>query len=153
VLLLPLVWVLSGCGSPEDDFIGARVLDDCNSSVPVCDAYASCILSPESYTQGNFPGSGSIAVLTLTSSQVTLSFYFSNLTAAGGTFSMVFYEPGCTADVTVDVDGPTVAQESQALGVFARSAQLNVAGYHLITYQATTSAFYLLKVDISPTEE
>jgi hypothetical protein len=150
VVLLPLVWVLGGCSDPQDDFIGARVLDPCNGSWPVCDGYASCILGSESYTEGNLPGSGNIIVQTLTPSTVQLSFFFTNLSAAGGQFSIVFYEPGCTSNVTVDVDGPTVAGESQTLGVFARSAQLDVAGYHLVTYQGTTTAFYLLKVDVTP---
>ena len=150
VVLLPLVWVLYGCSSPTDDFIGARVLDPCNSSWPICDGYGSCILGPESYTEGNLPGQGNIIVQTLAdSSNVTLSFLFSNLTAAGGTFSIVFYEPGCVGTVSVDVPGETVAEESQSLGVFARSAQL-VAGDHLVTYQSTTAAYYLLKVDVVP---
>lgn len=149
VLLLPLVWVLHGCSSPQDDFIGARVLDLCNASWPVCDGYASCLLGSASYTQGNFPGDGRIIVQTLDTSDIQLSFLFSNLTAAGDTFSIVWYEPGCTASVRSDVDGQVVAAESQAIGVFARSAQLNVAGYHLVTYQATTQASYLLKVDVT----
>ena len=150
VVLLPLVCALYGCSSPQGDFIGARVLDQCNSSWPVCDGYASCLLGPESYTQGNLPGSGRIIVKTLTTSNVQLSFLLSNLTAAGGDFSIVWYEPGCTASTRTDVDGQTVATESQAIGVFARSAQLNVAGYHLVTYQSTTQASYLLKVDVTP---
>ena len=150
VVLLPLVWVLFGCDSPQDDFVGARVLDSCNMSFPVCDGYASCILGPESYTEGNLPGQGRIIVQTLaSSSNVTLSFLFSNLTAAGGDFNIVFYEPGCVGTITVDVDGQTVTQESESLGVFARSAQL-VEGTHLVTYQSTTSAYYMLKVDIAP---
>jgi hypothetical protein len=43
-----------------------------------------------------------------------------------------------------------VATESQAVGTFTRSAQLNVAGYHLVTYQSTTAASYLLKVEVTP---
>jgi len=150
VVLLSLVWVLPACSSTTDDFIGARVLDECNSPYPVCDGYASCLLGPEFYTQGNLPGSGRIIVQTLTTSKIQLSFLFSDLTAAGGTFSIVWYEPGCAASTRVDVDGQTVATESQALGVFQRSAQLNVAGDHLVTYQATTQATYLLKVDVTP---
>lgn len=150
VVLLPLVWVLAGCSSPQDDFVGARVLDLCNSSYPVCDGVASCLLGSESYTQGNLPGSGRIIVETLTTSKIQLSFLLSNLTAAGNTFTIVWYEPGCSASTRVDVDGQTVATESQATGVFTRSAQLNVAGYHLVTYQGTTQASYLLKVDVTP---
>jgi len=150
VVLLSLVWVLPGCSSTKDDFLGARVLDLCNSPYPVCDGYASCLLGPEFYTQGNLPGSGRIIVQTLTTSRIQLSFLFSDLTAAGGTFSIVWYEPGCAASTRVDVDGKVVATESQALGVFQRSAQLNVAGDHLVAYQATTQASYLLKVDVTP---
>ena len=150
VVLLPLVWVLNGCSTPQDDFIGARVLDACNTSWPVCDGYASCLLGPDSYTQGNFPGSNQIIVQTLATSNVQLSFLLSDLTAAGGTFSIVWWEPGCTAADRTSVDGKVVAAESQAIGVFSRSAQLNVAGYHLVTYQATTQASYLLKVEVTP---
>ena len=150
VVLLSLVWVLPGCSSPTDDFIGARVLDLCNAPYPVCDGYASCLLGPEFYTQGNLPGSGRIIVQTLTTSRIQLSFLFSDLTAAGETFSIVWYEPGCTGSTRVDVDGQVVATESQSVGVFQRSAQLNVAGDHLVTYQATTHATYLLKVDVTP---
>jgi hypothetical protein len=150
VVVLPLVWVLNGCSTPQDDFIGARVLDLCNQSWPVCDGYASCLLGSESYTQGNLPGSNQIIVETLTTSNIQLSFLLSNLTAAGGDFSIVWWEPGCTAAVRTTVDGQTVAAESQAIGVFSRSAQLNVAGYHLVTFESTTSASYLLKVDVIP---
>jgi hypothetical protein len=150
VLLLPLVWVLSACSSQEDDFVGARVLDLCNVSYPVCDGYASCLMGSTSYTQGNFPGSGRIIVKTDSASTVQLSFLLSDLSAAGGTFSIVWYEAGCTASTRVDVDGQTVAGESQAIGVFARTGQLNTSGYHLVTYQATTQASYLLKVDVTP---
>lgn len=153
VVLLPLVWVLNGCSSPQDDFIGARVRDLCNESWPVCDGVGSCLLGSESYTQGNFPGSNQIIVQTLTTSKIQLSFFLSNLTAAGETFSIVWWEPGCADAVRTTVDGQTVAEESQAIGVFARSAQLNVAGYHLVTYQSTTQASYLLKVDVTPVSQ
>jgi hypothetical protein len=145
--------VLQGCSTPQDDFVGARVLDLCNDSWPVCDGYASCLLGSESYTQGNFPGAGRVIIQTVAASNVELSFLLTDLTAAGGTFSLVFYEPGCTASVMTNVDGQVVAAESQAIGVFARSAQLNTAGYHLVTYQSTTQASYLLKVDVTPLDE
>jgi len=153
VILLPLVWVLQGCSTPQDDFVGARVLDLCDASWPVCNGYASCLLGPESYTQGNFPGSNRIIVQTVAASNVELSFLLSDLTAAGGDFSIVWYEPGCSDTVRTTVDGKVVAAESQAIGIFARKAQLNVAGYHLVTYQTTTAASYLLKVDVTDLTE
>ena len=79
-----------------------------------------------------------------------VSFFFENLTAAGGLFSIVWYEPGCKASVRADVDGKDVAAEAQATGIFSREAQLNEAGDHLITFQATTQASYTMKVDVIP---
>jgi hypothetical protein len=149
-LLTLLVSVVGGCGGVKDDFIGARVLDSCNDSWPVCDGNASCLLGPESYTTGNLPGSGRIIVQTVTASDIQLSFLLENLTAAGGLFSIVWYEPGCKASVRQDVDGQSVAAESTSLGVFTRTAQLNEAGDHLVTFQATTQASYTLKVDVIP---
>ncbi|HXX32018.1 MAG TPA: hypothetical protein VEJ89_15055 [Myxococcaceae bacterium] len=144
------MWVLGGCGGAKDDFIGARVLDTCSDSWPVCDGYASCLLGAESYIQGNLPGSGRFAVQTVAPSDIKVSFYFENLTAAGGLFSIVWWEPGCTSDVRADVDGQDVAAEAEATGIFSRQAQLNVAGYHLVTFQATTQASYTMKVDVTP---
>jgi hypothetical protein len=143
------MWVLGGCGGQKDEFIGARVLDTCSDSWPVCNQYASCLLGAESYIQGNLPGEGKVVVQTVAPSIVQVSFFFENLTAAGGLFSIVWYEPGCKASVRADVDGPDVAAEAEATGVFSRQAQLNEAGDHLVTYQATTQAYYTMKIDVT----
>jgi hypothetical protein len=149
VVVVLSVWVLGGCSNTADEFVGARVLDTCSDSWPVCNQYASCLLGAESYIQGNLPGQGKVIVQTVTASKVKVSFFLENLTAAGGLFSIVWYEPGCKASVRADIDGKDVAAEAQATGVFEREAQLNEAGDHLVTFQGTTQASYTMKVDVT----
>ncbi|RYZ35873.1 MAG: hypothetical protein EOO72_11740, partial [Myxococcaceae bacterium] len=55
-----LLMVMGGCGGSREDFIGARVLDVCKASWPVCNQFAGCILGPESYSEGRFPGRGQV---------------------------------------------------------------------------------------------
>ena len=80
-----LVW-LCGCSNGRNDFIGARVKDSCNGSWPVCNQTASCFIGDQSYIQGRFPGQGKIIVRLDEPSDVKVSFFFDNISAAS--FSM-----------------------------------------------------------------
>jgi hypothetical protein len=145
-----LVW-LCGCSSGRDDFIGARVLDACNGSWPVCNQTASCYIGNESYIQGRFPGQGKIIVRLDEPSEVKVSFFFDNISAVGTLTSIVWYETGCTANTRVDVDGQTVATESNSTGVFERSANLLENDEHLVSFKSDLEATYLMKVEVTPT--
>jgi len=145
-----LVW-LCGCSSGRDDFIGARVLDSCNGSWPVCNQTASCFIGDESYIQGRFPGQGKIIVRLDEPSDVKVSFFFDNISAVGTLTSIVWYETGCKASTRVDVDGQTVATESNSTGVFERSANLLENDEHLISFKSDLEATYLMKVEVTPT--
>ena len=144
-----LVW-LCGCSSGRDDFIGARVLDPCNGSWPVCNQTASCYIGNQSYIEGRFPGQGKIIVRLDQPSEIKVSFYFDNITAVGSLTSIVWYETGCTASIRSDVEGQTVATESNHAGVFARSANLLEKDEHLVSFKSDLEATYLMKVEITP---
>lgn len=148
--LLLVVW-LCGCSSSRDDFIGARVLDACNGSWPVCNVTASCYIGNQSYIQGRFPGNGKVIVRLDQPSDVKVSFYFDNLSAVGTLTSIVWYETGCTGSIRSDVDGTTVATESNQTGVYERSATLLENDEHLVSFQSDLEATYLMKVDVTPT--
>jgi hypothetical protein len=145
-----LVW-LCGCSSGRDDFIGARVKDSCNESFPVCNQVASCYIGGESYIEGRFPGEGRIIVHLEEPSEVKVSFYFDDISAVGSLTSIVWYETGCKANVRVDVDGKTVAAESNGTGVFERSQNLLEKDEHLIFFKSDLEATYLMKVEVIPT--
>ena len=148
--MLLVVW-LCGCSSSRDDFIGARVLDACNGSWPVCNVTASCYIGNESYIQGRFPGNGKVIVRLDQPSEIKVSFYFDNLSAVGTLTSIVWYETGCTGSIRSDVDGQTVATESNQTGVYERSANLLENDEHLVSFQSDLEATYLMKVDVTPT--
>lgn len=148
--VLVLVW-LCGCSSGRDDFIGARVKDSCNGSWPVCNQTASCFIGNESYIEGRFPGQGKIIVRLDEPSEVKVSFYFDDITAVGTLTSIVWYETGCKASIRADVDGKTVAAESNSTGVFERSENLLDQDEHLISFKSDLEATYLMKVEVIPT--
>lgn len=127
------------------------MLDTCNGSWPVCNQTASCYIGNESYTSGRFPGQGKIIVRLDEPSEVKVSFFFDNISAVGTLTSIVWYETGCTANTRVDVDGQTVATESNSTGVFERSANLLENDEHLISFKSDLEATYLMKVDVTPT--
>ena len=145
-----LVW-LCGCSSGRDDFIGARVLDSCNGSWPVCNQTASCFIGNASYIEGRFPGQGKIIVRLDEPSEVKVSFFFDDITAVGSLTSIVWYETGCKASVREDVPGQTVATEANSTGVFERSANLLENDEHLVSFKSDLEATYLMKVEVTPT--
>ncbi|MGZ3444251.1 MAG: hypothetical protein ACXWLG_01065, partial [Myxococcaceae bacterium] len=145
-----LVW-LCGCSNGRNDFIGARVKDSCNGSWPVCNQTASCFIGDQSYIEGRFPGEGKIIVRLEEPSEVKVSFYFDNISAVGNLTSIVWYETGCTASIRSDVPGKTVATESNATGVYTRSASLLEQDEHLVSFKSDLEATYLMKVEIIPT--
>jgi len=144
-----LVW-LCGCSSGRDDFIGARVKDSCNGSWPVCNQTASCFIGDESYIEGRFPGQGKIIVRLEEPSEVKVTFFFDDISAVGSLTSIVWYETGCKASTRADVEGQTVATESNSTGVFERSANLLEKDEHLISFKSDLEATYLMKVEITP---
>src|SRR5262245_44989268 len=74
---------LIGCDSQKDAFVGPRVEDHCDESWPVCDLVAGCVLGPESYREGNFPGDGRFIVRIGEPSTVKVSLYLEDVRAAG----------------------------------------------------------------------
>jgi len=145
-----MVW-LCGCSSGRNDFIGTRVKDSCNESYSVCNQIASCFIGDESYIEGRFPGQGKIIVRLEQPSEVKVSFFFDNISAVGTLTSIVWYETGCKASTRADVEGQTVATESNSTGVFERSANLLENDEHLISFKSDLEATYLMKVEINPT--
>jgi hypothetical protein len=145
-----MVW-LCGCSNSRGDFIGARVKDSCNGSWPVCNQTASCFIGDQSYIEGRFPGEGKIIVRLEEPSEVKVSFFFDDISAVGNLTSIVWYETGCTASIRSDVEGKTVATESNSTGVYTRSASLLEKDEHLVSFKSDLEATYLMKVEIIPT--
>ena len=150
---LPALLLLQGCGDPREVFIGARVRDACDEGWPVCGELVGCLLGPESYAEGRFPGRASTLVQTVEPSIVTVSLHLWDLGAAGEETAILFHETECRGRTRVAIPGLTLVDEAERHGVVTREAELVTVGDHLIEFESDGQARYLVKVDVRPLDE
>ncbi len=139
-----------GCGGAREDFIGARVKDACGEAWPVCSRVAGCILGPESYSEGRFPGRQQLIVQLKEASTVKVSLYLEDATAAGRETVVQFHEEGCRARIRRATEGRAVLDATERQGAFTQEAELTGVGDHLIEVESDMQARYLVKVDVTP---
>jgi hypothetical protein len=146
LLAATMVW---GCDS-EGDFIGSRVLEDCNQSWPVCDLVAGCVIGNESYVQGRLPGTLRVIVRLDEPSNVSVALFLKDTTGAGTQAVFTFYEAGCTARTRVEMTGDVFVKENEDLGFVARSQDLTTLGDHRVEFTSDVQARYDFKLDVTP---
>jgi len=148
---LPLTLVLGlGCGGSRADFIGSRVADTCDAAWPVCSTMAGCILGPESYAEGRFPGQGRFIVQVPEAATVRVRFFLEEVIAAGEETVVTFHEEGCRARIRQSVSGRTALDTVEKQGEFSREADLTGVGDHLIEFSSDMQARYVMKVEVVP---
>ncbi|WP_233595678.1 MULTISPECIES: hypothetical protein [Corallococcus] len=145
-----LLMVLSGCGGSREDFIGPRVQDVCKASWPVCNQFAGCILGPESYSEGRFPGRGQVIVRVPEASTIKVSFYLEEVTAAGEETAVTVHEEGCRARQRQAATGRAALDQMEKFGEFTRQVDVTGVGDHLVEFDSDMQARYVVKVDVTP---
>jgi hypothetical protein len=146
-----LAWAfLAGCAGRRETFLEGRVEDRCDQSWPVCDRVAGCLLGPESYLSGGFPGNGRFIVRLAEPSTVRVTFFLEEVSSVGTEAVITFYEEGCRARIREPITGKAFVTESQRFDGVARQAELVGEGDHLIEFEADAEARYLVKVDVLP---
>jgi hypothetical protein len=148
--LLLVLLLCAGCGGRKEQFIGARTLDGCNESWPVCDSFAGCLIGAQSYTAGRFPGDGSFIVQVFEPSIARVSFYLENVSSAGTETWIRFYEDRCRANTKISIGGREFVGESERLGQVDRQVDLSGLGDHLIEFKSDGEMDYTIKADIIP---
>lgn len=149
-------WVLAtlllagACGGTREEFIAGRVKDRCEQAWPVCEQVAGCILGPESYLEGRFPGTGRFIVLVEEPATVKVSFFMEDVVSAGEETVMIFHEEGCRSRVRKEATGRVVMNQVEVLGAFSQEADLNGVGDHLIEFSSDLQGRYAARVDVSP---
>ena len=138
------------CNGPVDSFTSGRVLDPCGETWPVCNTVAGCILSDANYVQGTFPGTFQYVVQAPGPATVSVNVFLENVTGAGTTTTLDWWETGCTSSFPTTVQGSVFVGETQELGVFTRSQDLSGEGDHLVTIQSDATASFLLSVVVTP---
>ncbi|CAM3677456.1 hypothetical protein COSO111634_22715 [Corallococcus soli] len=145
-----LLMLMGGCGGSREDFIGARVLDVCKASWPVCNQFAGCILGPESYSEGRFPGRGQVIVRVPEASTIKVSFFLEEVTAAGEETAVTVHEEGCRARQRQAATGRAALDQMEKFGEFTRQVDVTGVGDHLVEFDSDMQARYVVKVDVTP---
>jgi hypothetical protein len=139
-----------GCGDSRAGFIGSRALDACDAAWPVCGTQAGCILGPESYTEGRFPGQGRLIVQVAEPSTVRVSFFLEEVSGAGEETAVTFHEEGCRSRIRQAISGRAALDTVEKQGELSREADLTGVGDHLIEFSSDMQARYVLKVEVVP---
>lgn len=148
LLLLLMGGALAGCGNPKDEFIGARVLDTCNQTWPVCGSVAGCLIGPQSYVEGGMPGQQRFVVQISEPSTVRVRVFVDSISSQGSQTTLTFFEDGCRSRVQAQATGKEFADEARQMGEFTREADLTGIGDHLIEFDSDAQVQYSLEVEV-----
>ncbi len=147
---LGVALTLTGCGGRREAFIGARVEEQCNAPVPVCDQVVGCLIGTRSYVEGRLPGTGRFSLILAEPSDVKVQVFLDEVQAAGDETALTLHEDRCRSRVREAVDGRVFVGEAEELGMFSRTVELFGVGEHLLELQSDAQAQYVLKVDVVP---
>jgi hypothetical protein len=111
---------------------------------------AGCVLGPESYRQGNFPGDGRFIVRLEEPSMVKVSVLLEDVQSAGDESVLIFYEDGCKGRTRESATGSAFVAEGENSNGFTREVQLDSVGDHLIDFTSDSTASYTIKVEVTP---
>jgi hypothetical protein len=109
-----------------------------------------CLLGDTSYVTGRFPGHNRVAIRIFEPSEVKVSLFLTEATAAGKETVINFWEDRCRARSREVIDGRALLGETERLGFLERKAELAGTGDHMIEVDSDAHANYFLKVDVLP---
>jgi hypothetical protein len=142
----------SSCQSPEEAFIGDRLLSLCDEAYWICDVPAGCVLGNNQYVEGVFPGVRRVVVVTEKEDiDVQVRLFFRTMEAPGTELLVQLYEPDCTVNPDlgqahlVDVDLFSKAGDDRILAFDLTALQI---GEHLLEIYSDSSVEYLLIAEV-----
>ncbi|MCB9729704.1 MAG: hypothetical protein H6744_05370 [Deltaproteobacteria bacterium] len=152
--MLPLLAVLCGvgagsCVTAQDGFVGSRLEELCNGSIPACDLKASCVLGEDRFIRRTFPGGERLIVRTeLPDQRLSVRMLLGDLVSPGTELVVEARSPTCAAadrERLVDVDLFELAGDDLTLDVVL---ELPEPGDHLVEIFSDMSASYLLLFEL-----
>ncbi|MEL7368147.1 MAG: hypothetical protein AAFN74_04480 [Myxococcota bacterium] len=148
--LCSLLFFLSvGCGvGPESNFTLGLELDRCDGTFPVCQTTAGCILTPDRYLEGSFPGARQFIVPSLAEAVITVDIFFQTQVATGIDTEILWSEPGCFDAYQFRSDGRDIFFEAGNDRILSVSQQVFLDGDHLVEVFSDAVADYLLRVRV-----
>ncbi len=140
---------LAGCVDAEQAFTDGRLEDPCAASVPVCQTRAACVLAPDEYVRGTFPGAQRLIVRTdVDQAKVRVRLLFTEQVYPGTELQLDLWTPGCgdrDRARLVDVD---LFDRAGADGVLTFTLDAPGRGDHLLDVYSDLSARWTLTVDV-----
>ena len=148
-LSIGLVVGLSACGvGPESNFTLGLDLDACDQTFSFCGAPAGCILTPDDYIEGAFPGTRQFIVPTLAEAVITVDIFFQTQVATGLDTEVRWSEPGCFDTYQYRSNGRDIFLEAGNDRILSVSQQVFLEGDHLVEVFSDAVADYLLRVRV-----
>lgn len=148
--VVAIVPVLSSCQTPEETFIGSRLLSTCDDAYWICNYAAGCVLDGHHYVEGSFPGTRRVVVVTEKDDvKVKVRLFLSTERSPGTEILVQMHEPNCTIDPIaaraqlVDVD---IFEEAGDDRTLTFELQAFEQGEHLLEIFSDASVEYLLIV-------
>lgn len=140
------------CGclfSDAGGFASGRSENVCDSTVPVCDTSAGCVLDGDHYLTGDFPGARRFIVRTTGEADITVTLYFEGAKSPGADTDIFLFEAGCTEQFSYQSAGRDIFREAGPDLTFNWSTHVYQEGDHLVTVDSDALSGYLLKVDVN----
>lgn len=150
ILAAGLSWLLlSGCGAGAfGNFTDGLRLDRCDDTFPVCQTTAGCVLGPQEYIEGQFPGQRQFIVPAAANAVVAVEIFFRDATASGVDSEIRWHEPGCFETQRWQSRGQDIFLISGQDQVLRQERQVEEDGDHLIEVFSDAVLDYFLRVQI-----
>lgn len=149
LLLVLACGLLTACGTSVGGFIGARALNRCDGSYPVCNSAAGCVLDESQYTEGTLPGERRVIFRTEIAAKVRVRLLFTEERSPGKSTQIEWNELGCGSQKVYSSMGRDIFQLAGDGQQLSAEQPLETQGDHLIRLTSDATARYQLRVEIA----
>lgn len=146
---LAAVTVLASCGDEEDVFVGQRLEQRCNSSIPACDTRAFCVLTNDDYYSGQFPGGLRMLVRSETEdARLVVRILFTEMLFPGTELQVTAHSTGCNTFDEVHERDVNLFELAGGDRTLEYHLELTGRGDHLVEVFSDMSASYLMTLTV-----
>jgi hypothetical protein len=141
------LWLSGACGTSVGGFAGARLLNECDGSYPVCNTAAGCVLSESQYVEGVLPGQRRVIFRTDGPARVRVRLLFTEERAPGKMTIIEWNEVGCSSQKAYSSMGRDIFQLAGDTQQLAVEQSLQTGGDHLIRLESDATARYQMRIE------
>jgi hypothetical protein len=148
-VLSAAITVLTSCGDEEEVFVGQRLEQRCNSSIPACDTRAFCVLTNNDYYSGQFPGGLRVLVRSETdNAKLVVRVLLTEMLFPGTELQMTAHSTGCNTFDEVHEQDVNLFELAGGDRTLEYHLELTGRGDHLVEVFSDMSASYLMTLTV-----